>query len=290
MTGDITAEKGATVIFSTGGPVGMPNLGSMLPGMAPAWQPIPLQPDVGFQRRLKAACPACPATSPSGIDAKRLWPAESVLHAAVQIENVRTGQKINVAAVCAHSASFGRGGDPTVAWWVLPAPFDAAQHNRLSRRHTAVTLRAGRAWVSEHSTNGTMLNRHKVDKATPELLAQGDHVDLAGVLTLTAVELGVQRNAVHAVWLDRGDGLAGQLRYLLTDGTAPVAICAAPGTPPMVWIAWVRANDAAPALAACAPPERWFGIPPNKTATLGAYRIRWQSFDAACEQEHYLLG
>jgi hypothetical protein len=135
-----------------------------------------------------------------------------------------------------------------------------------------------------------MLNRHKVDKTTPELLAQGDHVDLAGVVTMTAAELGAQRNGVHAVWLDRSDGLAGQLRYLLTDGTAPVAVCNGPGTPPMLWIAWLRGNDAAPALAVCAPPERWFGIPPAKTATLGSYRIRWLPFDAACEQDHYLLG
>src|SRR5205807_2018773 len=51
--GPITAEKGATVIVSTG--LGaLPNLRPTLPT---SWQSVPLQPDAAYQLRLKAACP-----------------------------------------------------------------------------------------------------------------------------------------------------------------------------------------------------------------------------------------
>ena len=289
QTGPISAEQGATVIVSTL----VAQTADATPGLASpsqSWQPVPLQLDTTFQFRLRNACPAALSTTYPPLELSRLWPASNALQAALRIENVRTGQKVSVAVVCAHSASFGRGGDLGVAWWLWPTPYNEDQHKRLSRRHTMLALRTGRAWVSDHSVNKTRLNREELPSDTPELLAQRDRIDLAGVISLTVTELCVHRQNVHALWMDRGDGLAGQLRYLLTNGTAPVAVRLTPGEDPALWIAWLRDQQSVPVLGVCLPGLRWGEVPAGKNARGDSYRISWQPFEAPCEQEHYLLG
>jgi hypothetical protein len=282
-TGPITAEKGSTIIVSTGPPA--------LPGLpsAPAtWQPIPLQPEAAFHLRLKDACPAAAEMPPAGLDAGRFWPAANPLHGALHIENTHDGHKFSLAVVCALSASFGRGGDPSVSWWLLPAPYDETQHRRLSRRHVSLVLSAGRAWVSDHSANGTRLNRQPLVRDTAELLAQGDRLDPAGVVPLIIAELGTSRGKVHAIWIDRGDGLAGHLRYLLTDASAPVAVHPTPGATAGLWLAWLRGKDASLLPAACVPGASWLGIPPGTTAVIGPYRLSWQPLAGPGEQDQYM--
>jgi hypothetical protein len=286
VPGGITAEKGAMVIVGGSPLTGLSSLAMPLTGAtASSWQPLPLQPDAAYHLRLQAACPAEAAGSPPGLDRARLWPAGAPMHAALAIEQPGTGQRTAVAMVCGASASFGRGGDPAVAWWLQPVPDNPAQHMRLSRRHTVVTLRAGRAWVSDRSVNGTRLNRVPIARDAPELLAQGDRLDLAGVVALTVTALAADRHGVHGVWLDRGDGWATRLRYLLMDGTAPVKF----DDGPALWLAWVRGKEGEPLLTACTHPGGWSTIPRDKPATFGAYRLRWQPITAPCEQDTYLL-
>ena len=92
---------------------------------------------------------------------------------AVQPRDEHTGLAQTVAVICGTSASLGRGGDPAVAWWLQPSPFDAQQTGRLSRRHLSLELRSGRAWATDGSTNGTWLNDERLTEVAAALVGAG---------------------------------------------------------------------------------------------------------------------
>ena len=100
--------------------------------VASGWKSLPLQPDRNFNRRLANACPAIadwtPPVSSSGLN----WPIGATAQGSVCIQDQHTGVACVIAVVCGTSASIGRGGDPAVAWWLQPVPYDAHQHARLS--------------------------------------------------------------------------------------------------------------------------------------------------------------
>lgn len=141
-----------------------------------------LQPDHAFNRRLAAACPEPIGMIVPAYVSEHGWPVGARAQAAVWVYDQHTGLRHAISAVCGPTASLGRGGDPAVAWWLRPSPYDAHQHGRLSRCHAALELRDDRAWIADRSTNGTWLNGERLSKATPFLLAHEDRLEPAQVV------------------------------------------------------------------------------------------------------------
>jgi hypothetical protein len=194
---------------------------------------------------------------------------------------------------CGSSAVLGRGGDPAVAWWLAPAPYDVEQHKRLSRRHAVLSLDAGRAWLTDQSSSGTWLTqpgaraRSRVAKGEPELLAAGDEIEPAGVAPLR-VGLAADGRCVHGLWLERSDALAGKLSYLLAGGTAPVPLRLTEREPPVAWLAWLP-GDTGPELAIHpAGGAGWARPQPGVEETLRSARLLWRPLEAPLEQQCYL--
>jgi hypothetical protein len=133
------------------------------------------------------------------------------------------------------------------------------------------------------------LNHQPLLKGTPELLALGDRIDLASVIGLTVSDLGTDGRDVHAVWIDRGDALAGRLRYLLTDGRGPVAVRFAAAEQPALWLAWRCGKDPGPRLVAWRPGATWLGIPVDQEVAVGPLRLRWRLLETPNEQDQYFF-
>jgi hypothetical protein len=225
----ITASGNALVYIGGAGPGGKEEL-----AVEPAWRAMPLQPDKVFLRRLQKACPAWTGSAAPGrarLPVRVPHPRQGLLQCTGPDQP--TPQVL--AVVVGGQAFLGRGGDPEVAWWVKPVPCSEHDFSRLSRRHTGLEFRHGRAWLTDLSTNGTSLNGQRLVKGRPEILADDDLIELAGVLRLR-VQLYASADQVHAVWLEREDTLAEQIAYLVTTGLAvvPVRWSEYAGS----WLAW----------------------------------------------------
>jgi hypothetical protein len=257
-------------------------------GGAAGWQPLELQPDHTFNRRLAAACPESAGWITPALASGHGWPVGARAQAAVWVYDEHTGLRHAISAVCGPAASLGRGGDPAVAWWLRPSPYDSHQHGRLSRCHAAIELRDDRAWVADRSTNGTWLNGERLPKTAPCLLAEGDRLEPAQVVPFQ-VRLQASDGHVHAVWLYRGDTLAEQLSYLLTDGRCPVAFVPPGHHTPALWLAWRRDPQRGPELLACASEGAWEVLAPQQACVLGGrHRIVWQTLPTPVDDSQYL--
>jgi hypothetical protein len=129
LPGQIAVEKGGTVIVANSPQLG--DLVAHLPGTPDAWQGVTLEADVAFEGRLGRACPAPTPGAPGPISARQAWPAHSSPCAAVvRLRDGRGGLARAVAVVCGTAAALGRGGNPAVAWWLQPAPYDEHHHGR----------------------------------------------------------------------------------------------------------------------------------------------------------------
>jgi hypothetical protein len=282
VAGPVQAEKGAVVIVggSLPGLDAMANLGAV----PPSWQPIPLQQHP-LLRRLAAACPQSVAPPPLAAD--RLWQAGS-FHAVITFSDQQSGQVRSLACLCGTSAVLGRGGEPAVAWWLKPAPYVQDQHVRLSRQHIVLELRGGRAWVTEKGTNRTSLNGRPVPRDEMDVLNNDDLLSPAEVVPLR-VTLHAAAGKVHAVWMEREDGLAGRLRYVLTSGQA-VPLPNPEGMQPGLWLAWLQGAGGGPELAIHGIEGRgWTALGPGQERQLGQrYVLRWRLLPAPQEQDQYL--
>lgn len=282
-------HAGGDVFIVGGVPSATPALGLDGFGAMGGWQPLPLQPDRHFNRRLANACPETALWTAPTLDPGSAWPAGARAQAAVYVHDHQTGLSQSLAVVCGNAANLGRGGDPAVSWWLQPSPFDARQHGRLSRRHVSLELRDGRAWGSDWSTNGTWLNGDRVAKSEPQLLADEDRLEPAQVVPFQ-VTLLAREGQIHAIWLRRCDTLREQLSYVLTDGQAPLPVFV-PGQPePVVWLAWRRTPAHGPELMAC-PAEggMWEPLGPQQPRVFAdRYRVWWQLLPVPVEQATYL--
>jgi hypothetical protein len=265
----------------------VPDFENLLGAAGSGWQSLSLVPDRNYNRRLRNACPEMLDPAPPAWTS--VWPPGGTAAGAMYIRDRQTGAACAVGVVCGTSASLGRGGDPAVAWWLQPAPYDAYQHGRLSRRHALLTLHDGRAWVTDGSTNGTWLNGERLAPAEICLLASGDRLEPARVVPLEVTLLAL-RGAVHAVWLSRIDALGEQLRYLLADCQAPVGVTLPGRREPSLWLAWRRAPaGGAEALASIGQEATFQSLGARQDRVLGdRYCLRWQPFSAPLEQPDYL--
>lgn len=244
------------------------------------WQPLDLQPDPAYRRRQGNTAP--PQTDPfPGLPP----PGGSAPTGAVRL---CVGPRA-VAAVWGTSAVFSRGGLPSSPWWLRPAPYNVDDHKRISREHATVSLRDGRAWVTDTSSGGTFVTqpglrpRSPLVKGRPEKVAAGDEVPVPGVAPFR-VALETHNDRVFAVWLYRTDVLAGTLSYLLTDGTAPVPLRVSEGGPPVGWVAGGGAG-----VALLAPGGAWAAPAAAADVPLSDGRpFRWDHAPAAPEQDWFL--
>jgi hypothetical protein len=257
------------------------------PGME-GWQVVPLQPDLAFNRRLSNICPRSELFPPL-LDPGPGWPIGARAQGAIHIRDEYTGLVQTVAVVCGTSVSLGRGGDPAVAWWLQPSPYDAHQHGRLSRRHMSLDLRDGRAWVTDWSTNGIGLNGERLTKSQPHLLAQDDRLELAQVIPFR-VTLLAHENGVYGVWLRRDDALGDRLCYLTSNGQVPVPLMISGQTAPALWFAWRRTPGLGPELLVClAEGGPWSAIGESQERVFAnRLRIHWLLLPNPVEQTVYL--
>lgn len=252
-----------------------------LPGPAATWQALTLQPDWTFNRRVTGTCPAFPSDTPRLPAEGQAWPAAMPLYAVIHLTEAGTATSRAIAVAIGTAAGLGRGGDPGVAWWLKPEPYDARQHGRLSRQHTRIELREGRAWAVDVSTNGTLLNGTALTRGQAELLADGDRLEPAQVVPLR-VRLFADGKTVHAIALERGDALGSRLSYLLTDGSRAVPLG------PKKWAAWRRGPNAAPLLALTTG-SVWNTLAANQPGSLtGRDQLTWHLHAVPAEQERYL--
>ncbi len=257
-------------------------------GSAGGWQPLELQPDHAFIRRLAGACPEPAGWNVPASASEHGWPAGARAQAAVWVYDQHTGLRHAISAVCGASASLGRGGDPAVAWWLRPSPYDAHQHGRLSRCHASLELRDDRAWAADRSTNGTWVNGERLPRAAPCLLADDDRLEPAQVVPFQ-VRLQACDGHVHTLWLYRNDTLAEQLSYLLTDGRFPVAFVPPGNQAPVLWLAWQRDPQRGPELLACSSDGAWQILAPQQACVLGGrHRIVWQILPTPVDDAQYL--
>jgi hypothetical protein len=266
-----------------------------------SWHDVELRADTAFANRLARLCPRPSHTPPP--------PPEGLcdltaFHGVIHLLDRQTQRRhVIVVSACDSAAALGRGGNPAVAWWIKPLRFDEQQYKRLSGNHALIELRDGRAWVTDHSTNGTWLEGERLTRGEPHLLADGDHLEPARVLRLTAA-LGAAADGseVRAVWLLREDAVYNGLSYLLVGDGAPVhppAAAAARHLPPL-WFAWVGATKTAantngpqiddsryPRLAVRAG-HAWTVIEPGASeTTVGRFGVRWEALNQPVGQDTY---
>ena len=205
------------------------------------------------------------------------------------------------SVVVGTTCRLGRGEDAEVAWWLSPVPYSEKQHRRLSAAHAGLRIRHGLAWVQDLGRNGTSVEGRRLPRlATLEIarasadggraaepLADGDRLDLAGVVTLRAGLLG-DTEGVFAAWLDREDDLDGRLRYLLVDNLAPLPVDN-PDLDGPCWITWARGEDQGPRLAFFEPAGgRWVAISPGVTREIAGRTIGWSPLDRPASQDELL--
>jgi hypothetical protein len=253
-----------------------------------SWSLLELRPDTAFARRLARACPVYPApVPPEGFLAANGEPFATLL----TVRDEDAGAAHHVAVLVGTSAGFGRGGLASPTWRVRPAPYDYDCHARLSGEHLAVVLRGGRAWVIDHSRNGTWLNRARLERRHPELLADGDELAL---LTDRVVPLRVRlagdARGVHAVALQRADGLEGRLSYLLTTGRAPAPLFEPGAEQPALWLCWrVRAGAGPAAVAVVLSGPDATAVEEDRLAAVGGrYHLVWRRSPVSLDQEQLL--
>jgi hypothetical protein len=291
------AEKGPSAI-NAGGDVfimgampmnpAVPGLDASLGMGIEAWQAVPLKADLAFNRRLANTCPE-PEFLPPPLEPGPGWPVGARAQGAAQVRDAHTGLVQTLAVICGSSASFGRGGDSGVAWWLQPSPYDAHQHGRLSRRHVSLELRNGRVWATDWSTNGTWLNDERVTKSQPCLLAQDDRLEPAQAVPLQ-IRLLTCENRVHSVLILRNDALADRLCYLMTDGQVPIPMANPGQETPALWFAWRRTLATGAEMLAC-PAEGgpWAAIGNNQERVVaGRFRVRWSVLPSPTDQAAYL--
>ena len=260
------------------------------PGVADSpWQPLTLAPDRNYNRRLLNACPEAADRMSPVLDSSFAWPTGATAQGAVYIRDRQTGAARAVGVVCGTSASLGRGGDPAVAWWLQPSPYDAHQHGRLSRQHALLALHDNRAWITDWSTNGTWLNGERLSRSENSLVADGDRLEPARIVPMT-IKLLASGGKVHAVWLERSDAMGEQLQYLLTDCQMPIAVLLPGRSAPSLWLAWRRTKpDGAEALVCGGDDSTFQTIGDQKVHVIASrYCVRWQPFSVPLEQPDYL--
>lgn len=103
------------------------------------------------------------------------------------------------------------------------------------------------------------------------------------------IALVADEGRVHAIWLERGDALAGRLSYLLTDGRSAIPVLEGASRTPPLWLSWQRGDSRAWELSALAADGGvWLALEPDQERPVGPrYRLRWRPLASPGEQDLY---
>ncbi len=263
---------------------GMPDLGT---DMA-TWQPIDLKEDRAFQKRLRKICPDNLAQAPSMTDIQDRIPGNGAFQACVHFQLMDRPVCSTLVRI-GDSSNFGRGERPDIHWRIKPEPYTHHSYGLLSRRHCELAIDNGQAWVKDFSTNGVKLNAEQVDASKRALVADGDEINLGGAITFKGNLYG-KDGQVHAVLLERTDGLQDKLQYLLMDNTVAIPLPVGNGQKDPVWMAWVTGEDNSAALAVrgtgC---EMWTTVERDEVGEIdGIGKISWTRIESPGDQDDYL--
>lgn len=230
---------------------------------------VALHADNEYAHRLAASCPHVAGPTRAGDRASDPGPV------VLMVRDSDTGHEVRYAVAHGPVAGLGRGGQADPTWRVRPAPYNYAQHARLSGEHTALGLRDGLAWVTDYSRNGTWLNRARLPAATEEFLADGDELALLPDRAVVArVRLAGDEHGVHALTAHRTDRFDRRLAYLLTSGRAPAPVFWPGADRPVLWVRWHR--GAGGPVAALAWDDRRAEVPADRPTAAGRYHVLWR--------------
>lgn len=193
------------------------------------WNPVQLLQDPKFPALRLRMCPEPDLNAP---DTTRL--GLSPLNTS-GVAYTRAGSDIICwAVVVGDRASVGRGGVPETAWWIRPVMRNPTQFSKISRRHFTIDLRAGHAWITDHSANGTFLNGNKLNLEQRTIIADGDKVELQGSLTF-CVQLFSDAAGVAQVCLQRNDELRNKFVLIVS---RPGSLCRFTAGETGIWCGW----------------------------------------------------
>jgi hypothetical protein len=206
------------------------------------------------------------------------------LGALVRVRDAAAGREHLLAVQLGRWCSLGRGGEQAPTWRVRPAPYDYDCHAMLSGEHLGVQLRDRHAWVVDRGRNGSWLNGERLGGRRPELLGDGDELALLRhrVVALRVRLAGEPGDGVHTVILQRADGLADRLSYVLSAGRLPAPALLPGDERPALWLLWRHPDGpgAAPVLWVDAG-EAAVPLPEGRAAAPGGrYSVSWKRWPA----------
>ncbi len=283
-------NAGGDIIIMGGSPalpdLAMPEIPNLFGLGSDDWQPLTLRADRALESRLARTRPTISQGIPSEFQSWPSWPSNRQAIAAVHLKDLTSGVLQTFAVVIGSTAKMGRGGVEDVAWWLRPEPYDALQHGRLSRRHLSLELRSGRVWAIDDSGNGSLLNNSPMERRIPALLADGDVLDPARVVPMV-VRLTGDGRSVRAVQLERTDGLAGRLGYVLMGTERPIFHVVLPDA--SIWMAW-GADQGRALKVVLGPSGPSLNAPPGRFERLGdRFEITWNPLKSPAEQQQLLV-
>lgn len=273
-------EAGGDVIImgNAGGQLGFPGLTHepFEHSAAESWRTLPLRVDTQFARRLARIRPhqmppQFPAI-PGGASA-----GGQVLDSAVRFEYA-SGETLGLLVTTARACGIGRGGIPVVRWLIHAPDGNAQQEARLSRCHAVFQLDKNLAWVEDRSTNGVWLNDKRIARGKAEILADGDELNFADVVSF-AVRLGGNQAGVRSIWLTRSDITGQLLAYAMVDPREPMLVPdGLLGSPDATWMAWRRGNAEDLEMQVSDGSADWTAITEGARTRLAAgMTVEWQS-------------
>jgi len=259
-------------------------MGGQLANQNQGWQHVELTLDPSVQDRLQACCPFNAISLPESVG----QPIDLGLQASVHLPGMRGAEPITLVTL-GPRAAFGRGGDPSVSWWIRPSPFDRTAWGRLSRRHCVISIERGKAWITDTSTNGIKLNQERIETNRPIMLADEDHIDLADVFPLRVKLVGSQDHGVLSVSLLRQDGLSSRVQYVLATPAWPFPATWQSGLqqqPTFMAFAQTEEKPNQPQAFMQAHDGSWKNFAPSeKDAEHDAYQSTWQPMPQPLDQQ-----
>jgi hypothetical protein len=237
------------------------------------WALLDLYPDTEYAHRLASSCPLIPA--PPELDGPVMHPGPVLM----AVRDTRGGGEVRFGIAHGATAGFGRGGLAEPTWRIRPAQYTYLRHARLTGEHVVLALRDHRAWVTDHSRNGTWLKKTRLGPE-PEFLADADEVALLpDRVVLLQIRLAADEHGVHAVAAHREARSTGRLSHLLTSGRCQAPLFWPGEEHPPLWVRWRFAAGGRP--VAVITPSDGRGeraeVPENRPGVAGRFEIFWRT-------------
>lgn len=262
----ITATGGAVVIVSNPTPFA-PLVAR--PALPATWQPLYMRPATAYLRRLPHTCPAADLPQPPTPEGVRSATGGGAARGELRYTDLSTGASRTIAFLRGAAARFGPG-----AARFTPAPPDTGTGTRPAGTLAVIELHGGRAWVIDRGSLTVQLNADRLPKDVPEILADGDLLEVDPRSALR-VSLVADEGEVHAAWFDLGATVAEPSLSLLACGRKAVPFPPAEARSPALWLAWVGEGAAAQLAVRATEGGAWIHLPAEREQTVAGYRLLW---------------